>query len=81
MNLPNWMHGDLLPAHQGIKGVVDECAAYSLCGSSKELMQGLDLVASTNTKELQNWLVILESEHGLATYKTLSDSSTQLLWR
>ena len=62
----------LLVTHHSVEGALDIGTANSLRRLGQKVIELLDMITSTNTKELENWLIILQSQHGLVTCEGVS---------
>lgn len=67
--LPERMSGDLvLVAQDAVEGVVDDCASNRLGCLCEHGVKTLHAVAVANADELEDWLVVFESNCCLATW-------------
>ena len=62
----------LLVTQNSVEGVLNIGAANSLCSLCQKVVELLDMVTSTDTEELKDWLVILQCQYGLVTYQSVS---------
>lgn len=75
--LPDRVNRNLLLAHERIEGVLHKCPSSGSGGLLENVIQVLNMITTTNTNELKDWLVLLERQIRLIACFQLTLDNTE----